>query len=172
MKNLVKLSFLTLVALMLSYIESIIPMPVPVPGIKLGLANLITLYLLLNGQRKGAFLVLITRTVLASLLFANPINLLYSLGGGLLALLIMSLLFKAYPKRLSLLGISVPGAMFHNIGQIAVACILMRSLTLIYYLPILILVGIITGILIALLGSLLFKRLINCSTWNNACKKD
>ncbi len=159
MKNTAKLSFLALVALMLSYIESIIPMPVPAPGIKLGLANLITLFLLVNKQKKGAALVLITRTVLAALLFASPVNLLYSLGGGFFALLIMSLLMKAYPKRLSLIGVSVAGAAFHNLGQIAVACLLMKSFSLLYYLPVLILVAVITGIIIALIGTFLFPRI-------------
>lgn len=159
MKNIAKLSFLALIALMLSYIESIIPMPVPAPGIKLGLANLVTLFLLVNKQNKGAILVLITRTVLASLLFANPVNLLYSLGGGFLSLAVMSLIIKAYPKRVSLIGVSVAGAVFHNFGQIAVACLLMRSLTLLYYLPILIFVAVITGVIIALIGTFLFPRL-------------
>ena len=159
MKNIAKLSFLALIALMLSYIESIIPMPVPAPGIKLGLANLVTLFLLVNKQNKGAILVLITRTVLASLLFANPVNLLYSLGGGFLSLVIMSLIIKAYPKRVSLIGVSVAGAVFHNFGQIAVACLLMRSITLLYYLPILIFVAVITGVIIALIGTFLFPRL-------------
>ena len=161
MRKTAYLAMLTACALIVSYIESVIPMPIPVPGIKLGLANIVTLFLIIYGKKADAALVLIARTVLSSLLFATPINLLYSLGGGLLALLTMSLLSKAYPKRISLIGISVGGACAHNIGQVAVACIILRSASLINYLPVLLVVGLFTGAVIALLGAWIFPRVSN-----------
>ena len=159
MKKTVYLALFTVLALMVSYVESIVPMPVPVPGIKLGLANIVTLYLIINKENTGAFLVLLARTVLATLLFATPVNLLYSLGGGLSALAIMLLLARLYPNRISLIGVSVAGAVFHNIGQIAVACAVLKSFSLINYLPVLILVALVTGTVIALLGNWTFPKI-------------
>ncbi len=159
MRKTAYLAMLTVCALIVSYIESVVPMPVPAPGIKLGLANIVTLFLVVQGEDMNAALVVFARTVLAALLFSTPINLLYSLAGGLLALGVMHLLTKAYPKRISLTGISVGGACAHNIGQVAVGCILLRSPSLISYLPVLLIVAVITGTVISLIGKWIFPRL-------------
>ena len=143
-------------AFVLSYFESLLPLPVGVPGVKLGLANLAVvaaLYLLPPGQ---ALLIAAARILLAGLTFGNAFSLLYSLAGGLLSFLVM-LLCKRTP--LSVVGVSVAGGVSHNIGQIAVAALAMRTARIVYYLPVLLAAGVGTGLLIGLVASPVIRRL-------------
>ena len=148
-KKLVLLSLLTALALIIFTIESAIPPLVPIQGVKLGLANVITLFLVLNADKKSALAVLTARIILASIFAGQAISMIYSLCGGILAFLAMctaNYILKGRPVWF----ISTAGAVFHNIGQICAAVILL-SWQVIYYLPYLMISGCVTGVLIGLL---------------------
>lgn len=137
-------------ALVLSYVERFFPLQViiPLPGLKLGLANAVTLVSLYLFRRRYAFLILTARCVLGSLFGGSITSLLFSLCGGILALSVMAAAKEL--KVFSIYGVSVLGAAAHNIGQIAVSMALMRSVYVAGYLPYLLAISVITGLLIAL----------------------
>lgn len=152
-------ALLTALALALSYMENFFPLSlaIPVPGIKLGLANLVTvfaLYVLTPGQ---ALLILLSRCFLGALFAGNMNALLFSLLGGLAALAV-ELGLKALPG-LSVYGVSVGGAAAHNCGQIAAAVLTLGNPAPLYYLPILLGVSLLTGALTGLLAAFLFRAL-------------
>lgn len=141
---------LTGFALMLSYVESLIPLTPGIPGIKLGLANLAVVLCIKLYGRRDALLVNIARVLLSSFLFGNMYVVLYSLAGALVSFAAMAFL-KRFPC-FSLIGVSVGGGVFHNIGQLLVAMAVVRTVGIIYYLPWLLIAGCITGILIGFLA--------------------
>ena len=149
-------ALLCTVALMLSYIESFIPAFIPIPGIKLGLANIVSVYLLYKCGFKYAFTVSLLRVVLSVLLFGNLLTLAYSISGAVLSLIIMFIFKKT--GLFSEVGVSIVGGISHNAAQIAVACILMETARIVYYLPALIISGTVTGALIGIGGALLIKK--------------
>lgn len=138
---------LTALALALSYTERFIPLQlaVPLPGIKLGLANIVTLIALALFKTRYALMILAARCVLGAVFGGGVTGLLFSLGGGLLALGVMAAAGKTH--LFSIYGISVLGAAAHNIGQILAAMVLMHSVYIGAYLPYLLLVSIATGLL-------------------------
>ena len=142
---------------MLSYIESLIPAFIPIPGIKLGLANIVSVFLLYKCGFKYAFTVSVLRVLLSVLLFGNILTLAYSLSGAVLSLLLM-LLFKK-TGLFSEVGVSIVGGISHNAAQIAVACLLMDTARIMYYLPALIISGTVTGAVIGIGGGLLIKKI-------------
>lgn len=147
----------TALAMVLSYVELLIPPLFPaVPGIKMGLPNIIIVFLLYRRGPATAFAVSLIRIVLVSMLFANAMALMYSLAGGILSLLVMIILRRL--NFLSTVGVSVAGGVFHNIGQILMAMLLLETAELGYYLVVLIVTGTISGILIGLCGAALIKR--------------
>lgn len=148
---------LTVVALMFSYIESFLPAAPGLPGIKIGLANLVVLVLLYCTDWKLALSVNCLRILLSGLLFTGPAGALYSLGGGLLSFGIMLLFKKA--KLFSVIGVSMAGGVFHNIGQLLVAAAVTETAGIFYYLPILILSGTVSGILIGIGAYILIRAL-------------
>ena len=143
-KKLTTLSLLTALSLILFIIESAIPPLIPVPGIKLGLANIVTLFILSQGSFRDAAMVLFVRIVLSSVFTGQAVYFLYSFAGGLCCLLAMSAINCFLLKRFLYLT-SIIGAIFHNIGQIAAACLIVESFTMTAYLPVLLLSGIVTG---------------------------
>ena len=148
---------LTALAMVLSYVEAQVP-PVLLPGMKLGLTNLVVLAALYRMGERQAFLLNAVRIVLVAFTFGNMSNMLYSLAGGLLSWIIMCLLKKT--GRFSMTGVSVAGGVAHNCGQILVAAFILETPALItYYLPILILSGLAAGVLVGILGSTIVKRL-------------
>lgn len=151
-KKLTRLALFATLALAVYGIESLLPPIVPIPGVKPGLANIITLIVLKNDSGKDALLVLITRILLSSLLFGQMISLLYSLAGGLLCLLVMFLLNRLFSGHFLFLT-SAAGAVFHNIGQLVVAVLITRTAGVWSYLPFLLLSGIITGLFTGLCAS-------------------
>ena len=158
-KKIVLLSLLTSLALIIFTIESAIPPIVPIQGVKLGLANVITLFLVLNADKKSAFAVLIVRVVLAAIFAGQAISMIYSMCGGLLALIAMcaaNYMLKGKPVWF----ISTAGAVFHNVGQIG-AAVIMMSWQVIYYLPYLLISGCITGVLIGLLTDFTTEKMKN-----------
>lgn len=146
-------------AFIFSYIESLIPIPFPVPGIKLGLANLVIIITIYGVGIKEALILSVIRIILVGLIFREPSTLLFSLAGGLFSWLSMAIFFKL--KLFSMVGISVIGGITHNIGQIAVAMLYVNNSGLIYYLPFLMISGVVSGTLIGILGALTIKRLKN-----------
>lgn len=156
-KKIVLLSLLTALALIIFTIESAIPPIVPIQGVKLGLANVITLFLVLNADKKSAFAVLIVRVVLASIFAGQAISMIYSLCGGLLALIAMCAAAHILKGR-PVWFVSTVGAVFHNVGQIGAAMLLL-SPQVVYYLPYLMISGCITGILIGILTDLTTRKM-------------
>ena len=144
-------------AMIFSYVEVLIPIPFMVPGMKLGLANIVTMVALYSMRSKDAFIISIIRVLLSSLLFGNFFSLAYSMAGGLFSLLIMVLLKKT--EKFSIIGVSVAGGVCHNIAQIGVAAVLLETSEFIYYLPVLLITGAITGCLIGIIGGLALKKL-------------
>lgn len=151
------LGMLISLALIASYIETLIPIPIPIQGVKLGLANLIILIVLkLYGVREG-LLVNILRILLAGFLFGSFSTILYSLAGGLFSFAVMALLLKL--NFFSLTGVSIVGGVCHNMGQLALAILVLDSVSLLYYMPVLLISGLITGLLIGIGTEQVLKRL-------------
>lgn len=145
-------------ALVLSYIEVILPPVLPaVPGVKMGLPNIIIVFLLYRRGPAFAAMVSLLRILLVSLLFGNAMALMYSLAGGVLSLLVMILLRRS--RILSTVGVSVVGGVAHNVGQILMAMLLLETAELGYYLAVLTVTGTVAGIAIGLCGSLLINRI-------------
>lgn len=138
-------------AFVFSYIEVLIPFNFGIPGVKLGLANIVILIALYTIGYKGSFVISCIRIVLVGFTFGNMFSILYSLAGGILSFIVMSLCKKS--NKFSTIGVSVAGGITHNIGQIAVASIVLKTESLKYYLPILLVAGTVTGVLIGILGS-------------------
>ena len=155
-----KIAFLglcTAVAMVFAWVESLLPPIVAaVPGIKLGLPNIVIIFVLYRFWWKEATAVSFVRIVAVSLLFGNPMTLAYSLAGGFLSLLVMTLLRKA--DLLSTVGVSVAGGVFHNVGQILMAMLLMGTAELGYYLIVLAVTGTVSGIFVGLCGSFAVRR--------------
>lgn len=149
----------TALALIFSYVESLIPINFGIPGIKLGLANLIIIIALYKMSVKEAYILSVVRVVLAGFIFGNLFSIIYSLAGGLLSLTVMMLLKKS--DKFSLLGISMMGGVFHNVGQLVVAILVLESLNIVYYLPVLLISGLITGFVIGIVAGEMLKRLQN-----------
>ena len=156
-KRLTTLALLVAVAMILSYIEAQIPLSVSVPGVKLGLSNIATLFALYTLGASEAALVSLVRVVLSSMLFANPIMMIYSLAGAALALMFMILMKKI--GVFSMLGVSVVGGVMHNVGQIVAAVILMKDSGIAYYLIPLVISGTVAGVAIGAASALLVKKI-------------
>lgn len=151
------LALLTAFAIILSYVEHMMPpIFVGVPGIKMGLANIVVLYLLYSFGFKWAIGISLTRVIIVSLLFGNIMTFSYSLVGAVLSILAMYLL-----KRLNLfsyVGVSVVGGVAHNIGQVLVAMFLLERAEIGYYMIVLAFSGVIAGVFVGLVGAYLLKR--------------
>ncbi len=150
-------ALLVALALILSYLESLVPMSFAVPGIKMGLPNIVVVFALYKLDFKAAGCVSIIRVLLVSLLFGNVMVMIYSLAGAVLSLCLMWLLKKS--GKFSSVGVSVAGALGHNAGQVLTAMILLETGGLIYYLPALCISGAVTGVCIGLVGGIIVKRI-------------
>lgn len=142
-------------AFVFSYIEVLIPFSIGIPGVKLGLANLVVLIALYAMGTKESFIISTIRIILIGFTFGNMSMIIYSLAGGLFSWLVMVLCKKT--KLFSITGVSIAGGISHNIGQIIVAALFLENINLIYYLAVLLVVGTITGFIIGILGALLLK---------------
>lgn len=154
----------TALALIFSYVETLIPVSFGIQGVKLGLANLIVVIALYKVKLKEVYLLAVTRILLSGFLFGNYFSILYSMAGGLLSLSIMALLKKR--GGYSVMGISAAGGVFHNVGQLLVAMAVVGSFNLSYYLPVLLVAGLLTGLLIGLLAGQMLKRLKNIQLYS------
>ena len=156
-RKIARMGLLTALALILSYVESLIPAFVAVPGVKMGLANIVVVFALYTLGSGEAAIVSIIRVLLSSLLFGSILSLSYSAAGAVISLLSMIILMKT--KIFGVTSVSVTGGVFHNLGQILVACLVLETDVLLYYLPVLILSGTITGAVIGIASSIVIKRL-------------
>jgi heptaprenyl diphosphate synthase len=147
----------TAIALVLSFIESQIPAFVAVPGVKMGLPNIAIVYALYRLGWKEAAMISLIRVVLVSLLFGSAASFLYSFAGAVLSLLGMTLLKKT--GKFTEIVVSVAGGVLHNIGQIAMASIILETDALRYYLPFLLVSGILAGVVIGLISGILIRRI-------------
>ena len=150
------LGVFTALAMILSYLESVVPLSVGIPGVKMGLPNLVTVFLLYRYGWKEAAGVSLVRVILTSLLFSNVVSFWYSLAGAAVSILLMSLLKRV--DRFSYAGVSIAGGVSHNFAQIAVAAALMHNSAIVGYLPVLCISGSISGMVIGLLAALLLSR--------------
>lgn len=156
-KKMVTISSLVAVAMILSYIESLVPAFVAVPGVKMGLSNIATVFALYTLGWPYAICVSVVRVFLSALLFGNFVSLIYSISGAALALLAMILLKKV--NTFSSIGVSVAGGVFHNAGQIIAACIVMKNAAISLYIIPLIISGTISGVLIGIAAGVLVERI-------------
>ena len=147
----------TALALILSYVEMLIPINFGIPGAKLGLANLIIVIVLYKTDWKEALLLSVVRIVLTGFIFGNMFSILYSLAGGGLSLAVQALLKRQ--GSFSVVGVSIAGGVSHNIGQLIVAMIVVETYQVGYYLPVLLIAGVLTGLLIGIISGEVLKRI-------------
>lgn len=154
-KRVTYLGVLLAFALILSYVESLIPFYFGIPGVKLGLANLAIVLVLYMYGIKDAFLLNLMRVLLAGFMFGNMFMILYSLAGAVCSMGSMYLFKKT--DRFSILGVSMSGGIFHNIGQVAVAVFVTQTAGVVYYLPVLLISGVVTGWCIGILAGRMLR---------------
>jgi len=156
-KNVARYGLLIALALVLSYLESLVPLSFAVPGIKMGLPNIVVVFALYAMRWRDAAVISLLRVLFVALLFGNTFSLAYSAAGAVLSLLVM-LALKSTGK-FGTTGVSVAGAVAHNAGQILVAVVVLETGRLAYYLPVLCISGTVAGICIGLIAALLVKRI-------------
>lgn len=144
-------------ALICSYIETLIPFQIGIPGVKLGLANIVIVIALYRMPVREAFLLSAVRVILAGFLFGNLMSILYSLTGGFLSLAVMWGVRNV--KSVSIVGVSIAGGVFHNIGQLLAAALVVETYGVFSYVPVLLVSGLMTGLVIGLLSGEILKRL-------------
>lgn len=156
-KNIAFYGMMIALALVFSYLESFIPINalIPIPGVKLGLSNIVVLFALYTMKPIDAFIISIIRIFIAGLLFGNPMTIAYGIVGGMLSLFVMWLLKKT---KLSIVGVSMVGGICHNMGQLIVAVVLTETLRIAYYLPVLLISGMVTGLLMGIVANLVVDR--------------
>lgn len=159
-KKITRLSMLLAISVVLSLIESLIPLLNGIiPGIKLGFANIVILFTLYTFSLKDAFIISILRVFLVGILRTGvfSITFFFSLFGALLSLLFMYM-FKKFTK-LSIVGVSIIGSVMHTIGQIIIAVIFLSNVNILYYLPILLITSIVTGIIVGYISTALIAKI-------------
>ena len=158
-KKLANLGLFAAVAIIFGYVESLIPFYFGIPGVKLGLTNIVVVLMLYCVGTKEALAMSALRIVLSGFLFGNMFSILYSLAGGLLSFLMMYLLKKT--KWFGVLPVSVSGGIFHNVGQLVVAAYVVENYNIFYYMPVLLFAGALTGFLIGIAAQEMIKRIGN-----------
>lgn len=159
MKNskIAQMGLMIALAFVLSYLESLMPIQLGIPGVKLGLANIVVLIAIVQFGEKEALFLTAARAVLSGITFGSLYSMAYSLSGGMLSVILMSFMHKM--KKFSIIGISVVGGVSHNIGQLIIAMQVLKSLDLKYYSGFLTLCGILTGILTGLICKTVLKNI-------------
>ncbi|SCW60172.1 heptaprenyl diphosphate synthase [Eubacterium ruminantium] len=144
-------------AMVLSYIESFIPVFAAVPGVRIGLSNIVTVYSLYKLGLRDTIFIALARIVLSSLLFGNPVMIIYSAAGFIFAVIVMYLAMKLpiFGKT----GVSVIGGIFHNLGQILVAAFMIGNMSLLYYLGVLLAVGAISGMIVGIISGIVIEKI-------------
>lgn len=135
---------LAALALVCGYVEAVVPLPIPVPGVKLGLGNVVVLFTLASFGVRAGFLVMLVKVVACALLFGNPAIFIYSLAGGLLSFGAMVLALRV--RALSIVGVSMVGGVAHMVGQAAVVAVVLAPYVALTYLPVLLIAGLLAGL--------------------------
>lgn len=148
---------LVALAFIFSYVEAMVPVPLPVPGIKLGLANLVTIAGLYTVGIPGAAVVSLIRILLMGFTFGNVFSMAYSMAGGVCSLIVMAGAVKS--GWFSKIGVSILGGIFHNVGQLCAAAWVTKTLGVFSYLPVLLVAGVVAGAVIGLLGGIVVERI-------------
>lgn len=162
MKKLQKHTFIAVLvaqALILYIVEGMIPVPFITPGAKLGLSNIITVTSLYILGFKDTFVVILLRILLSTFFGGSLSSLLYSISGGILSLLIMHLVKTLGKDDVSIIGVSVSGAFFHNVGQVLAAAAIIQNIGIVIYLPLLSVAGVVTGFFVGLTGNYMLSAL-------------
>lgn len=154
-KKITTLSILITLAIVLSYVDSLIHIMLTPPYFKIGISNIVIIFTMYKIGNKEAWIVSILRLILSSILFSNLITLLYSFTGAIFSLIIMTILKNQFNK----ITVSIIGAVSHNIGQILVALIILETAELLLYLPFLIIFGILSGLIIGIIANLTIKHI-------------
>lgn len=155
-KKIAVLALAVALAMILSFVESQIPAFVAIPGVKVGLANIAVVFVLYKLGWREAVLISLVRVFMVSVLFGTAVSLFYSVAGAVLSLSGMVLLKKT--GLFSTVAVSVTGGVLHNVGQILMACLLLETNVIVYYLPFLILSGVIAGVVIGIVSAIMVKR--------------
>lgn len=156
-KRLTLSAVLAALAMIFSYIEFLIPVNIGIPGIKLGIANLVIVIALYCLDFRYAFAINMIRILLNGFMFTGVFAMTYAMTGGICSLIVMGLLKRT--DRFSIIGVSMAGGVFHNLGQLAVAAVMVENIKMFLYFPVLLFSGLITGILIGITATLLYRRL-------------
>ncbi len=148
---------LAALAIIFGYIEAIFPFHIGIQGVKLGIANLVIVIVLYKMGNQAAFAVSIVRIVVSGFLFSNAFSILYSIAGSILSLVVMIILKKK--GWFSVYGVSVAGGVMHNIGQLLMAALVTQTVSIFYYVPVLLVAGMVAGLVIGILSGEMLKRL-------------
>jgi len=161
-KTLSTSAVLTSVALIFSYVEVLVPISIGIPGIKLGLANIVIVMALYTLGPKYAAIINLVRICLSALMFGSIYSMVYALSGGIISFLIM-LILKSIKKEgnnvFSIIGVSMAGGVFHNFGQLLASAVVLQTVKILYYFPVLTIAGLITGIVTGFISSLALKNI-------------
>ena len=156
-RKIAQIGVLVALAMVLSYVESLFPAFVAVPGVRIGLANIAVVFALYRLGFKEALGISLFRVVLSSLLFGSLLSMAYSAAGAIISLLMMALIKKT--RLFGTVAVSVVGGVSHNLGQIAIACLILQSRAVVYYIPVLILSGVAAGVVIGIISAVVIARL-------------
>ena len=156
-KKIARYALLVALAIVLSWLESLVPLSVAVPGVKLGLTNLVVIFALYRMSAGDALAISLVRVLLVSFTFGNAYAFAYSLAGALLSFVVMWGLKRI--GTFSTIGVSVAGGVGHNLGQILIAAIVLENSGIFYYFPALLISGTVAGVCIGVVGGILVKRL-------------
>ena len=146
-------------AILISLLELIIPVPIPIPGVKLGLGNIITIIAIVFLDFKAVLIIVWLRCIVVAVLSQGIMMLTFSLSGGILSALVMWLLYKKLNNIFSIKGISIVGAIAHNMAQVLVASLILREMIILYYLPILLLSSVVTGLITGSISDLTVREI-------------
>ncbi len=146
-------------AILISLLELIIPVPIPIPGVKLGLGNIITIIAIVFLDLKAVLIIVLLRCIVVAVLSKGLMMLVFSLSGGILSALVMWLLYKKLNNIFSIKGISIVGAIAHNTAQVLVASLILREMIILYYLPILLLSSVVTGLITGSISDLTVREI-------------
>jgi len=159
-RQMVFLSLLVAISIVLSYFERVIPLPWAIPGMKLGLANVITLSAFYYFNKKDVGMLVMIRIVLTALIIGSVTSFFYSLSGGILSFMGMAVLHQFFNKKMSTIGISIIGAVLHNIGQLLVLGIMTQSISVpLSYGPLIMIAGVLTGISVGVISKVFMTHL-------------
>ncbi len=160
-KRIAKMSMLVALAIIFSYIEFLVPINLGVPGIKLGLANLVIVIALYTMNTVDVWLISILRILILGFMFGSGMSIIYSIAGAVLSLMVMCIIKRM--KGFSIVGVSIAGGVCHNIGQVLVAMVVVETTGILYYMPALLVAGVVTGAIIGIVS----KRVVRVVSKNH-----